>query len=501
VSGVLYDHLGRPLRSEMSAEFTGEYEAASMGARLGTWGLSGAGPTAASRSLGTLRARSREAVRNNPLARGGVNSYVSNLVGTDISPRWLLDNEEQKAELQELWIDSHEELDFYGVSNFYGLEEVACRAMIQDGEVLGRLVATPPDMGLLVPMQVQLLESDHLDHNYNDIAPNGNEIRYGIEWQAGRRVAYWIDSEHPGEQFLTSSGSHKVRIPAEDMVHVFRPERPGQARASSWLATVLLKLHDIDQYDDAELVRKKAAALWGGFIYSENPVQAGHLGASAKTTSAGQQVIELKAGTFPVLKPGQKISFHTTADVGSTVPIYLKTQFRLIARGLGITYEQLTGDLEGVTYSSIRAGLIEFRRLCETIQARTVIFQFCRPIIRRWVATAVLAGATRTISVRDYLADPRRYLRVEWHPDGWEYTDPVKDVMGDILEVRAGFTTRSAKAAKRGHDAERVDRINADDSSRARAAGLVYDSDPAQTTKSGTVQRAENAVIDESFSE
>ena len=496
-SGIILDRYGNPLPSSDMAAFTGEYEGASYGVRLGTWGLSGAGPTASvAPSLSALRSRGRESVRNNPSARGGVNSFVSNLVGTDISPRWILDNKEQKEELQELWAWSSQELDYYGTSDFYGQEELACRAMIVDGECLGRLHTAPPDLGLAVPFQVQLLEADHLDPNYNDIAPNGNEIRFGIEWQNGRRAAYWLDSEHPGENFfLTSGGSRKIRVEARDMVHIFRPERPGQARAGSWLASVLLKLREIDLYDAAELGRKKAAALWGGFIYSDAPITAPKLGATAQgVASGGQQVIELKAGTFPVLKNGQKISFNNTSDVGSGYATYIKTQFRIVARGLGITYEQLTGDLEGVSYSSIRAGLIEFRRLCETIQARTVIFQLCRPVIRRWVETAVLAGALKTIPVREYLANPRRFLKVSWHPDGWEYVNPVDEVMSDVMEVRAGLTSRSAKIAKRGGDAERVDRESRADSERAREYGLVYDSNAAQTAKSGAVQTAEEGV-------
>ncbi len=497
---VILDKTGTPYPPVSSME-AASYEGATTG-RLGDWGLNLAGPTnSLFNSITTLRGRGRDAYRNNPIARGGIDSFVSNLVGTDISPRWQLDNDEQKEELQELWADSIQEMDYYGTADFYGLQEGVCRSMVTDGEVIARMVDVPVSFGLLVPMQIQILEADHLDPAYNDISPAGNEIRYGIEWVKGRRHAYWLEQEHPGESFVTGKSTARVPVPAKDILHVFRPVRPGQARGASWLAPVLVKLREIDLYDDAEVVRKKAAALWGGFVYSDAPVQGRNIGGSVTSTTAGQQSIILEPGTFPVLQNGQKIEFSKTADVGNNYRDFLKVQFAMIARGLGITYEQLTGDLEGVTYSSIRAGLIEFRRLCETIQLRTLIFQFCRPAINRWIRTAVLNRVTTTISIKEYLANPRSFQRVEWQPDGWDYVDPVKDRIADALDVRHGFNSRTAIVSKRGRDIERVDRETRADSDRAKKLDLVYDSDPGQTTQSGTLQKVEESNIAHSIKE
>lgn len=116
-----------------------EYEGASTARRLANWGLSGSGPnTMLSGPLSALRARSRTVIRNNPIATGMVDSYVSNLVGTDISPRWELDDAALKEKLQELWADSQEELDAAGIYDFYGQEEQAAMAMIDAGEALAR---------------------------------------------------------------------------------------------------------------------------------------------------------------------------------------------------------------------------------------------------------------------------------------------------------------------------------------------------------------------------
>jgi capsid protein len=116
----------------------------------------------------------------------------------------------------------------------------------------------------------------------------------------------------------------------------------------------------------------------------------------------------------------------------------------------------------------------------------TLIFQFCRRVAIRWMDTAVFSGA---LDIPDYLRNRRRYLRVQWMPDGWDWLDPVKDLKGDIAEVRAGFTSRSRKVAERkGVDAEVIDREIEADNRRQDDKGLVFDSDPRKTTAAGIYQ-------------
>lgn len=372
--GTILDSSGSPLPPAGLA-LSSEYEGATTGARMGDFGMSSSGPNASTfRNLTTLRKRSRELERNNPTAKGAIDSFVSNLVGTDISPIWNLANKKQKDELQQLWDDSQSEADFYGTI------DITCRSMVRDGEGFGRFHDVDPAMGLVVPLQIQTLEADHFDPGYDDISPEGNQIRYAIEWKNGRRYKYWPYADHPGETFITGTDLTRVGIDASDITHVFRPLRAGQTRGISWLAPIIIKLHDIDIYDDAEVVRKKAAALWGGYIYTDTPVSNRVVGGAPGAKVGGVQSIKLEPGTFPVLHNNQRVDFSQTDDVGNNYLNYMKVQFRLIARGFGITYEQLTGDLSDVNFSSIRAGLIEMRRLCESIVARTLVFQYSDPI-------------------------------------------------------------------------------------------------------------------------
>lgn len=499
-AGTVLDSSGVPVSAAASASSFGSlYEGASISERMGDWGFSSSGPSADLSSISGLRKRARTLERNNPSAKKGIDSFVSNLVGTDISPSWdSIKKEDQRDEIQELWEDSQQEAVYDGVTDFYGSQEIICRSMVRDGAGLGRFHDVHPSEGLLVPLQVQTIESDHLDTAYNDISAEGNEIRHSIEYKNGRRYKYWIYRDHPGEMFLHGNDLTRVGIPASDIAHVFRPLRAGQSHGISWLAPIILKLHDIDQYDDFEVQRKKAAALFGGFIYKEDTVTRqtkSPVGGDSFAYAGGVQKVKIGGSTFPLLKGSDRIEFSESADVGNNYLDFMRVEFRMVAAGLGITYEQLTGDLEGVNYTSLRAGLIEFRRLCETIIARTLVFQYCRPYINRWIRAAILNGCLKTISISEYMMNPRMYHRVEWHPHGWDFVDPVKDRIGEKMDIRGGTNSRGRVVAKRGRTWHKVDKANTAEMNSSREKGLLYDTYPSQTDNSGAIQQIEDKVI------
>ncbi len=486
-------------RIPLSAIIDSPFEGAATGRRMGSWGTSTVGPnTSLYSSLSRLRSRDRELIRNNPLIQGGVDSYVANAISSGIFPRWQLDDQILKKDTQDLWDEFVLQADYYGVSSLYGLQSLVFNGLIDAGEIISRKVPRSRSAGLPVPLQIQLIEADHLDETYNTLAPNGNEVRMGIEIDDnGHRVAYWLWSEHPGEAFITMRGiGQRIPIPAREIDHVYRPVRAGQMRGRPWLASIIVKIHEYDQYDDAELVRKKGAAMFGGFIEEDTAQMdpANYFGKRNAPDSENRDVIAMEPGTFPILPRGKKVHFSDPADVGVTYEAWTKQQLRQIAVGMGITYEQLTGDLSDVNYSSIRAGLLEFRRRVQQLQLEILIHQFCRPTARAFMDAAVISGA---LPLRDYYENPRKYLNIKWRPDGWPWVDPVKDQLAEQMAVRNGFKSRAQVVAERGGDVETVDREIAEDNARADSLGLIYDSDPRQTKKSGAIQTATDATIKE----
>ncbi|WKB50866.1 phage portal protein [Eleftheria terrae] len=466
---------------------TPTYDGVGGGRRAVTWQVGNPGAVAAlAFSQNELRAKSRDLVRRNAWAAAGTEAFVANAIGTGIKPQSLVLDVAQREMIQALWRDWCEDADAAGLTDFYGLQSLACRAMLEGGEALVRLRYRRPEDRLPVALQIQVLEPEHLPATMNLELLSGNVVRAGIEFdRLGRRVAYHLYRSHPNDGALAPmsgvGGMETVRIPASEVIHLFRLLRPGQIRGEPWLARALVKLHELDQYDDAELVRKKTAAMFAGFITRGAPED--NLMGEGEPDAHGAALAGLEPGTLQFLEPGEDIRFSTPADVGSSYADFMRQQFRAVAAAMGITYEMLTGDLTQVNYSSIRAGLLEFRRRCEALQHGVIVHQLCRPIWRAWMTQAVLEGA---LELPGYTRRRRQYQAVKWIPQGWQWVDPKKEFDAMNTAIRSGLLSRSEAISASGYDAEDVDREIAADNERADALGLVFDSDPRHDRPAAT---------------
>lgn len=463
---------------------TPDYKAASTGRRLQSFLPSNTGPNTLIFSNGDLlRARARSLCRQNPWAAGALDSFVGNAIGTGIKPQSQHPDPEIKDRTQRAWMRWTDEADANWITDFYGLQAQVCRAVMQDGEVFVRLRFRRPEDKLSVPLQLQIIESDFVPLSETKTLTNGNRVLGGIELNAiGKRVAYWMHRDHPGESQFRAVNLSLARISADEVLHIYRPVRPGQLRGQPWLTPAITLLYDLEQYVDATVMRAKLANLMAFFIQKTNTNPT----LNEEDNGDGTALAGVQPGSVHYLDPNEAPIFNEPIDPGADFATFLKTMLRAVARALGITYEQLTGDLEGVNYSSIRAGLLEFRRWCEAFQHQVIAYQFCRPVWRMWIEEAVLADTLPALAFRNVSAWDAR-----WIPPGWPWVDPVKDIKAAVEGIRAGLTSRSAVVSETGEDAERIDEEQAADNKRADDLELKYDSDGRNPAKGPSGQQAE----------
>ncbi|WP_186051638.1 phage portal protein [Burkholderia gladioli] len=443
------------------------------------WRVSGAGPNAAAvQNLPLMRARARDAIRNDPWAKTAIGRLVSNTIGAGIQAHPQHPIDAIRKEQKQLWEDSGEEIDADGRYDLAGVQSLAARSFFSDGEVLVLRRMRNLRDGLAVPMQIQVLEGDMLPMDKNEIVAGG-EIINGVEFDHdGRRVAYHLHRRHPGEYGRASFPSvQTVRVPADQIAHVFQALRPGQVRGVPELSTVLLRLRSLDNFDDAVLFRQEVSNLFAGFIvkpHSEpgligDPIT----GAAVDYDADGfSPVVSLEPGGMQELAPGEDVRFASPPGAGTDYAPFMRQQLMAAAASVGMPYEVLTGDLRDVSDRVLRVILNEFRRSVEQIQWNVFIHQFCRPVWRWWVDACALSGA---MSMPDYYRRRRDYCRVRWVPQGWPYIHPVQDVTAKRMEIRSGLASRSGAVLARGDDPEQVDNENAADLAREQRLGLRYD--------------------------
>ena len=289
--------------------------------------------------------------------------------------------------------------------------------------------------------------------------PQGNVIRSGIELdKRGKRIAYWVYKRHPGDrQSGVIEADSLVRVAASDMIHTFEQKRPGQLRGVSALATVLTRIRNIADYEDATLDRQKLANLWVGFItrtlptLDPNDINAGALtGLEQAATEDGAGLLPLKPGLIQELEDGQNFQFANPPEAGTNYSDYLRTSHLGTAAASGLPYEVFSGDIREISDRTLRVIINEFRRFAEQRQWQIIIPQFCQRIVEWFADAAVLAGK---ISLDESVL----VRRAEHAPHGWAYIHPVQDVQGKALEVTSGFRSRSSVIGERGDDPDRVD--------------------------------------------
>ncbi|WP_239494736.1 phage portal protein [Roseovarius amoyensis] len=415
-----------------------------------------------------ISARARWLVRNNGYATNAVESWAANTAGDGIKPISKIADPARKEELQRLWLAWTDEADAEGLTDFYGLQRRAAREVFIAGEVFFRIRMRRTSDGLSVPLQLQMLPAEMLPLERSGTAASGNAIRQGIEFdRIGRRVAYHFLRRHPGDSTDPGLAGEVVRVPASDVIHVIDPVEGGQLRGVSKLAPAIVKLFLLDQYDDAELDRKKVAAMYAMFVTSpapENPL-------APPEDEGGDAGYEIAPGQIVRLDPGEDVTVGQPADSGATYEPFQYRTLLQISAALGIPYPYLANDMVKGNFSNSRLALIEFRRRVSAWQHSVMVYQLCRPVWARWMDTAVLSGA---LTLPGYEINRSRLLTADWLPTKWDWVDPLKDANAEIAQIEAGLKSRTQAIAERGYDADEVDREIAAERARERTLGLDF---------------------------
>lgn len=435
-------------------------------------------------SLMGLREQARHLVRNTPIGPRVLDVLSANIVGTGIRPVSATGNRNLDKRVNALFAEWQARAVISGEVDFYGAQDLLVRSMVESGESLVRFLPQPSNSALPVPLQLRLMEGDQLDEYQHGFNVTRNAT-LGIEFDAdGRRKSYWIRRAHPGDPHVLSD-TNSVKVPARDIVHVYRTLRIGQVRGVSWFAPVMLRTSDLDSYLEATLVKARTEACFVGFVTSGDAGMPSKLAAPAETgreALPGQSM--MSPGQLTRLDPGEEVQFGQPSASSSFEPYVLHAAMA-IAAGTGITYDQLTGDLRQANYSSLRAGKIEFRALVRQFQHLLLIPRLCQPVWERFIEAARLAGKLPERRGQSY--------PVKWIAPGFEPIDPKKDLEADILAVRSGRMTWDEFVAEWGNDPETQAEELAAINERIDRLGLVLDTDPRRVARAGQAQAPADA--------
>lgn len=451
-------------RARMALTAVRKFEGASRGTgRTKRWNAGSTGVNVENAGgLVDLRNRARDLERNSAIGRRVIDVIVSNVIGRGIKTNIGQETEPLNIAFK-AWATSRE-IDADNRLNYYGLQNLICRMVVRDGEALIRKRKIKSSEGLTVPLQIQVLEADFLDHTKNENDKNSYTVQ-GVKFNnAGHRVGYWLFSEHPSDTYKGRLPVSQL-VPADDVEHIFRVDRAGQVRGVSWLAPVMLTIKDLKDAFDFELIRRKVASCFVGFIVDTND--------DYEDDEQDDISNMLEPGTMEVLPAGRDVRF-SAPPVAAGFSEFAKDEIRQIAIGVGVSYEALSSDLTDTNYSSGRMGRLEFQRNIDTWRSMIILPMFCQVITEAFLDAAALKGLKGDREITH--TPPRK-----------EFLDPSKEIEATKKEVRAGFKSLSEGIREMGRDPVTVLNEIKKDNELIDSLGLILDTDPRAMSAAGNL--------------
>ena len=433
-------------------------------------------------SLEILRSRSRSLCVNNDYAKKFLQMVSAHVVGPsgfnlvcragdyDAKGAFVVDAIDSRA-IEDAFYKwaKRGNCDVTGMHSFFDVCNMYIKAVARDGEVLIKKVrgTNAGPFGF----QLQVLDVDRLDHLKNEELSNGNIIKMGVEINSyGKPVAYHIRSKHPGENPYGNYTASKIeRVPAEDIYHHFIAERPEQNRGIPWMHSAILRLTHLNGYEEAAIIAARVGASKMGIITSPDgdgsPL-------ATDTDDQGNLIDEVDPGKFSVLPQGYEFTPFNPDYPHAMFAEFVKSTLRGVASGLGVSYNTISNDLEGVNFSSIRTGVLEERDNWMVIQ-NWMIEKFLDDVYTEWLRMALLMGAIKT--PRGFALPASKFdkfNRATWNGRRWQWVDPVKDIDANVTAINNGLKSRAQVIAEQGRDIDDVMQALAEEQKKITELGI-----------------------------
>lgn len=432
--------------------------------------------------LVAVRKRARSLWKNSSIVRAYRKRLISDVVGRDgfkLQMRCKLDNGEVDKEANDkiewAWWEWSKKQNCT-MSKTLNLTQV-CYLLIEsykrDGEFFARFIENP-DVNKF-GFALELIEPDLLDERYNVELTNGNAIIMGIELNSWKQpVAYHFKKSSIADEMRGIDGHYiqgdRIRIPADQILHLFDSEHSNQFRGISHLAPVMVDLHNLKGYDEAAIIAARVGASKTILIERENSDET----TGDEEDSEGNQLQNLSYGEIEYLNPGEKVANWTPDYPHDQYPEFIKACYRRIAVALGLNYNSLLSDLEGVNYSSMRSGLL-MERDQWFVDQNFIITSFLEIVFSRWLKTVLFNSLYQKEAAIDLPYDPDKYDQPEFFGRSYQWVDPFKDSQATALALDYNLTTITRELKKQGLDFDDVLLERKTELEKMKEAGVIYD--------------------------
>ena len=410
-------------------------------------------------ALETTRNRSRDLANNNEYAKKYLQMLVANVVGpngftlvSEVMESRAGPDAPARQVIERHWSTwcRRGSAEITGRLSFTQMQQAVAETWARDGEALlvqitGAKARNPYGYAL------RLIEVDRLPVFYSRDLKNGSRVEMGVELdEFNRPVAYWLNM---GALSSSAAAVKLTRVPAEQVLHIFKPYRAEQVRGMPAMHAVINGMKMLDGYEEAAVVAARVGASKMGFFTTP---EGDPSGVGDDKDDQGNTITEADPGSFFSLPPGVQFQEFNPDYPHANYDSFMKRRLRGIASGLGVTYHGLANDLEGVNYSSIRSGTLE-ERDAWMVQQNWFADAFLRPVFLEWLRWGLTTGAIayengNALPINKY----DKFSAHRWQGRRWGWVDPMKDIQAARLAIQTGIASPQMIAAQNAVDVEDV---------------------------------------------
>jgi lambda family phage portal protein len=441
--------------------------------------------------LPTLRERSRDLMRNEPLAVGAVNTVVTNVIGTGLRHKSRIDRDglkltEVQADAWEAVVDREwllwsgsAECDLARTLRFAEIVELVFRQTLENGDVFA-LMPNLVRAGSPYGLKIQLVEGDRVCNP--DGKPDTATLAGGVERDGdGAPVRYHILNQHPGAVSYSLASANWAAREAfgktgrRNVIHLFKMLRPGQSRGVPYLAPVIELLKQLGRYTEAEIMAAVVSGMFTVFLKSESG-STGDLNPMAPASETGSTTSDedykLTSGAIVGLPKGTEIQTANPGRPNQAFDPFVMAILRQIGVALELPFEVLIKHFTA-SYSAARAALLEAWKFFRS-RREWIAQNFCQVVYENWMDEAVALGR---VKAPGYFSDPlirQAYLWADWIGPAPGQIDPLKEILAAEKRVALTVSTRLEETmALTGGDWEDNVRQAAKERRMLKAADLV----------------------------
>ena len=379
----------------------------------------------------TLRNRARYERNNNSYLAGISATLANDLIGT--GPRLQLDTGDPESDriVERLFFDWGWLVDL--PAKLRTMRE----ALVVDGEAFALMINNPRLAG--VQLDVRLVEAEMVatptELMASTITPEGNTVD-GMEFDAtGNVIAYQVLNFHPGSNFRVNTLEFQ-RVPANQMVHWFRPQRAGQHRGVPEVAPALKLFGQLRRYTEAVIAAAETAADLAAFIHSNSP-------AAEVDEVDAFAALEIQKRTLTTLPEGWDISQLKAEQPTTQYPAFVRAILCEIARCLQLPYNVAALDSSTYNYASGRMDH-QVHAMNQRVERDQLERTMLDRLLEAWVNEASLAGLLPAG------LPPFSEWNWGWVWDGKDHVDPAKEANAAQTRLATHTTTLAAEYARQG---------------------------------------------------